>query len=109
MYTIMRTRVQEFEMHLYTKKCTTTTIPKQLVPDRSSRNIFLLYIEDRKPCFGRSAWTKRGMVNQPLERVPCSINRMHLGVACITARADVYAMMMGSLADDQKRQPRLYR
>ena len=28
---------------------------------------------------------------------------MHWGVACITARADVYAMMMGSLIDDEER------
>ena len=28
---------------------------------------------------------------------------MHWGMACITARADVYAMMMGSLTDDQTR------
>ena len=34
---------------------------------------------------------------------------MHWGVASITARADVYAMMMGSLTDDQIRQPRLNR
>ena len=40
---------------------------------------------------------------QPLERVPCCCN-MHWGVACTTARADdVYAMMMGSLTDDQMR------
>ena len=26
---------------------------------------------------------------------------MRWGVACVTARADVYAMMMGSLTDDQ--------
>ena len=34
---------------------------------------------------------------------------MHWGVACIIARADVYAVMMGSVTDDQIRQPRSYR
>ena len=34
---------------------------------------------------------------------------MHWDVACITARTDVYAMMMGSRTDGQKRQPRLHR
>lgn len=34
---------------------------------------------------------------------------VYLDVACTLARADVYAMVMGSLTDDQIRQPRLCR
>ena len=59
---------------------------------------------ENQTCFRRSALKKNLSPSHSSEyRVS-----MHWGVACTTARADVYAMMMGSLTHDQIRQPRLY-
>ena len=62
---------------------------------------------ENQTCFRRSACKKK-LVTQPVERVPRRAS-MHWGVECITDRADVYAMMMGALTDDQIRQPSLNR
>ena len=45
-------------------------------------------------------------INQPLERVLRAI--MYWGRACVSTRADVQAMTMGSLTDDQKKHSQGY-
>ena len=52
--------------------------------------------QPRAPNFEKVFCLFKIVTAQPLERVPC----YHvLGVACIPARVDVYAMAMGSLTD----------
>ena len=60
---------------------------------------------ENQTCFGRSAFAKL-LSSSPSNEYRASMRR---GVVCITGRAEVYAMMMRSINDDQIRQPTLHR